>query len=212
MMNDIFLRGILTDIKHSHTSKNIDYDKARLIVTNTNGDQSSIDLIFKHFQNHYDDGDEVTLCGNIRTLTKRQKGGKNRIFVYVYTYFDTVSEETLQESALSGRDDYFNLEGVICKLGELRTFSSGRCNIQFTVGNTLDKGNGQLNNYIPCIAWGKWAKTVSKLNIGDKVLVVGELKSHEYKKYLGKNELEIRVAHEAVIEDLYTEEEMKEVL
>jgi len=37
-MNDIFLRGVIRDISPSHVTKGIDYDKAHMIVKNSNNE------------------------------------------------------------------------------------------------------------------------------------------------------------------------------
>jgi len=127
-MNDIFLKGIIKDIKPSHTIKDIDYDQAHIIVKNSNNDESIIDLIFKHFSNAYKEGDKISLLGNIRTFSQRTEEGKNRIHVYVFTYFDTVPQEELEQHEGVG-DNYFQIDGHVCKIGELRRFKDGKCNI-----------------------------------------------------------------------------------
>ena len=49
---------------------------------------------------------------------------------------------------------------------------------------------------MPCVAWGKCAKALDKLNVGDKVLIQGQLQSREYKKRITDNDYEIRICHE----------------
>ena len=210
-MNDIFLRGIIRDIQPSHSIKDIDYDQAHLIVKNSNNEESVIDLVFKHFTNKHKDGDHVALLGNIRTFSKRMQDGSNRIRVYVFTYFDTLSPDEVQGTPVEASDNYFQIDGHICKLGALRKFKDGKCNIQLTIANNISKGNSPINSYIPCIAWGRVAKKISKMSVGDSVAGFGELRSHQYVKNIDENTQEIRVAHEALLMNILTMEELEQV-
>jgi len=208
-MNDILLKGVLRDIRPSHTTKDIDYDQAHLIVKNSNGEESVIDIVFKHFTNKYKEGDLVSLVGNIRTHSRKLEDGKNRIHVYVFTYFDIPPE---QEEDTPSLENYYQLSGRICKLGELRKFKNGKCNIQVTIANSLTNVNSSINSYVPCIAWGRIAKKLSHCKVSDEILAIGELRSREYVKNLGNDQSEIRVAHEALINDVYINDEIQEAI
>ena len=209
-MNDILLKGIIRDIRPSHTTKDIDYDQAHMIVKNSNGEESVLDIVFKHFTNRFKDGDCVSLIGNIRTYSQRQEDGKNKIHVYVFTYFDSIPEQDEESEVFL--DNYFQLSGRICKLGELRKFKNGKCNVQVTIANSLQNVNTNINSYVPCLAWGKLAKRISKCQVGDEILAIGELRSREYTKVLGEEKSEIRVAHEALINTVYINDEIEEAI
>ena len=210
-MNDILLKGVLRDIRPSHTTKDIDYDQAHLIVKNSNGEESVIDIVFKHFTNKYKEGDLISIVGNIRTHSQKLEDGKNRIHVYVFTYFDTLPDIEQENSGIF-LGNYYQLSGRICKLGELRKFKSGKCNIQVTIANSLSNVNSSINSYVPCIAWGKLAKKLSHCSVGDEILAIGELRSREYVKNLGEDRSEIRVAHEALINTVYINDEIQEAI
>lgn len=191
-MNNITLRGILKDIKPSHKINNIEYDQANLIVPRTDGKEDIISLKFKKFCNKYTEGSNVELSGNLRSYSQRINSDKNKVSLYVFTYFDIPEMEDNNSVCVDGR---------ICKIDTLRTTRNGKTNIHFILANNLiiNESNQKLNSYIPCIAWGKTAKELSELHVNDKILIEGEIHSREYKKILDNGEFEFRVAHECVV-------------
>ena len=50
-MNEIKLRGLVRDIKPSHSIGDIEYNKANLIVSRDDGTEDVINLRFKKFSN-----------------------------------------------------------------------------------------------------------------------------------------------------------------
>ena len=87
MINCCKLHGILTDVQYSHTIGDIEYNKANLIVKRNNGKEDLINLKFKKFSNPYNEGDHVTLQGNLRTY-RNQQDNFSELQHYVFTYFD----------------------------------------------------------------------------------------------------------------------------
>lgn len=199
-MNKINLKGIIRNIQYSHNIGDIEYDKAELVVTRKDGKEDVLNIKFKKFSNPYKDGDEIAISGNLRSFSKQLENGKNKVQIYVFTYFDQADLDENDKEILNG----FHMDGRICKLDELHTTSDGKQNIHFILANNLIAENGyqKLNSYIPMIAWGKMAKKLSTLSVNDHIEVYGELHSREYKKVLEDGTVEIRVAHEGVINDL----------
>lgn len=191
-MNEITLTGIIKNIQHSHTIEDIDFDKAQLIVQRENGHEDVINLRFKSFSNPHKDNDLVQLVGNIRSYSYKIDEDKNRVIIYVFTYFDTPQEECVNEAEIDGR---------ICKINELRTTRSGKHNIHFILANNLHSADNtkRLNSYIPCIAWGSIAKQLQDLTVNTQLRIKGQLHSREHKKRLENGDIEIRVAHELLV-------------
>lgn len=192
-MNSIQLKGLMRNIQPSHTINNIDYDQADLIATRSNGKDDVITIKFKRFSNRYKEGDIIELLGNVRSFSEKLRNGKNKVNLYVFTYFD------LPEGVV---DNHFDIDGRICKIDKINTFPNKTQNIHFILANNLilDDSNQKLNSYLPCIAWGKTARELSKLRISDRLVIHGELHSREYKKKISDDEVEFRVAHELVVE------------
>lgn len=194
-MNEIKLCGIIKNIQSSHIIEGVQFNKANLIVPRSNGHEDVINLRFKSFSNPYKDNDKISILGNVRSYSYKIDETKNRVIIYVFTYFDEVeneNEEILNEATIDGR---------ICKINELRTTKDGKHNIHFILANNLHSQDSQkrLNSYIPCIAWGTIAKELQKYGVNTQLKVKGQLHSREHKKKLDNGELEIRVAHELLI-------------
>ena len=201
LTNEINLCGILRNIEHSHVIGDIEFDKADLIVQRSDGTDDIINIRFKRFSNTYKDGDFVRLKGNVRSYSKQLENGKNKVDVYVFTYFDEPEKD-------DDNNNLFVIDGRICKIEDVRVLPSGKKNIHFIIANNLNVGDGKkLNSYLPCIAWGKMAKEISNMNVNDYVLICGRLQSREYKKYISKDDFEIRVAHELYVESIEKDDE-----
>jgi hypothetical protein len=197
----VILKGIIQDIEYSHTIGDVEYEKANVIVRNSNGKQSILTLQFKKFSGNVKDGEYVSLVGNIRSYSRKISENKNKVNVYVFTYFDVPDDKFCSEEI----ENQVLLDGRICKLEPLRKLQDGKCNIHFILANNIEQNGNKLNSYIPCIAWGKTAKQIAELSKNDKLAIVGELRSREYKKPLQDGEFEIRVAHELVVSEILQE-------
>lgn len=197
-MNEIKLCGTIRNIEYSHSIGDIDYDKANLIVQRENGIDDIVSLRFKKFSNTYKDGDTVSLTGNVRSYSKQLLDGKNKVDIYVFTYFDSPEEDDVTNS--------FVIDGRICKIEGVRILPNGKKNIHFIVANNLVTGDGKkLNSYLPCIAWGKTAQEISNMHVNDIVQISGKLQSREYKKYISDDDFEIRIAHELYVDSISKE-------
>lgn len=90
--------------------------------------------------------------------------------------------------------DYVELEGYICKKPVYRETPLGRYICDFMIA--CDRGKFNKTDYIPCIAWGRFAKRISLLEVGEKLKIIGRLQSREYEKRLADGTKEIRTAYE----------------
>ena len=198
-MNKINVKGLIRNIRPSHVIKDIEYNRADLIVTRKDGKEDVLNLRFKKFSNPYKDNQEISILGNVRSYSKQLENGKNKVELYIFTYFDNGELDKNDQEILNE----FIIDGRICKIDELRSTKDGKSNIHFVVANNLiiEDSNQKLNSYLPCIAWGKLAKQISQMHVNDKIIISGELHSREYKKIIDPEtgEFEFRVAHELVV-------------
>jgi len=198
-MNNIRLKGIITNIEPSHVIQGIEFNKANLIVKRDDGKEDSLNIRFKKFSNPYEDNQEITLCGNVRSYSSKLEDGKNRVELYVFTYFDQpeLNENDQEET------NRLDVDGRICKIDTIKHTRSGKKNIHLILANNLivSEGTKKLNSYIPCIAWGPVAERLESLPVNTQLKIRGELHSREYKKNLPDGSFEFRVAHECVIND-----------
>lgn len=196
-MNQIILKGFIRNIEYSHNIQDIEFCKAELISQQDNGKENLINLKFKRFSNPYKNGDEISLVGNVRTYSQKLEN-RNKVDVYVFTYFDKPDEEIQS-------NNYIELDGRICKKGDLRKTLAGKDVIDFIIANNLKSETQSLNCYIPCVAWGKQAKEIAKKGIGDRLYIAGQLQSREYKKKISSDDFEVRIAHEINITNIFNE-------
>lgn len=196
-MNTIKLKGVLKNIEPSHTIQGIEFSKANIVVTRDDNTEDVLNLRFKKFSNPYQDNQEVTLRGNIRSYSSKLEGGKNKVELYVFTYFDQPELNEHDQEDIN----FVELDGRICKIEPLRKTQDGRTNVHFILANNLivSEGSKKLNSYIPCIAWGELAEKIQYLTVNTKLELTGELHSREYKKYLPDGSFEFRIAHECTV-------------
>ena len=85
------------------------------------------------------------------------------------------------------------LVGYICKEPIYRTTPFGReiCDVLLAVNRAYNK-----SDYLPCIAWGRNARFVKDLGVGEKLEVQGRIQSRKYQKRIDENNTETRVAYE----------------
>lgn len=198
-MNTIRLKGVLKNIQESHIINDIEFNKANIIVPRDDGGEDCLNIRFKKFSNPYEENQEISLSGNVRSYSSKLDNGKNKVELYVFTYFDQPDLDANDQEYIN----YLELDGRICKLDELRTTRAGKQNLHFIIANNLLVSDGakKLNSYVPCIAWGSLAEELAKLNVNDSVAITGKLHSREYKKTFADGTFEFRVAHEVVVED-----------
>ena len=199
-MNKITLKGILRNIKPSHSIKTIDYDQADIITSRSNGKEDIIPIKFKRYSNKYSENTLVDLTGNLRSYSRHLDNGRNKVNLYVFTYFDLPEDDV---------NNQFIIDGRICKIDPIRTTKDGKQNIHLILANNLivEETGQKLNSYLPCIAWGRVARELNKLSVNDKILIKGELHSREYKKMITDTEFEFRVAYECAIQSFEVIEE-----
>ena len=196
-MNEITLKGILKDIEYSHTLNDIEYHKANLIVPRDDGEDDIIALKFKKYSNVYQENQLVSLKGNIRSYSRRLSDGKTKVDIYVFTYFDIPSTDENDFEIIN----HFNIDGRICKTDKIRQDRSGKDNYHFILANNIftESRQSKIDTYLPCVCFGTLAKELSTLPVGSQLKLSGSLHSRIYKKFLDNDELELRLAREAVI-------------
>lgn len=193
-MNEVTLQGYIRDIGFSHDIGNVEYGKANLICAGANGKEDDIiSLRFKKFSNRYNEGDLIEISGNLRSYSQRFDN-KNKVEIYVFTYFDI--PEVLEKNRIA-------LDGNICRMGTLNISKYGKKYIHFTLANNIfTPGGKKLNNYIPCTAYSELAEEIAeKYSVKDYIQLWGDIHSHTYKKHLPDNSIEYRIAHEVVIKE-----------
>lgn len=143
----------------------------------------------------------IALKGQFRSYNKLVDG-KSKLMLTVF------ARELCDEiSNLSG--NIIEIVGYVCKDPIFRTtpFKREICDVLLAVNRAYNK-----SDYLPCIAWGRNARFVSDLGIGQKVFVTGRIQSRQYQKRIDEERTETRTAFEISIAQISTEDNVEKLL
>lgn len=116
-------------------------------------------------------GDELCALGQFRSYNKLENG-KSRLMLTVFV-------REILESHPAKNPNSIVLSGYICKPPVYRTtpFNREIADLLIAVNRSYNK-----SDYIPAIAWGRNARFVRNLSVGDKIALSGRIQSREYQK------------------------------
>lgn len=130
-------------------------------------------------------GDEIGISGQFRSYNKLDDG-KSKLMLTIFV------KEIVEPSEMN-EINQICLIGYICKEPIYRTTPFGReiCDMLLAVNRAYNK-----SDYLPCIAWGRNARFVRDLSVGEKLEVQGRIQSRKYQKHLPDGSTETRTAYE----------------
>ena len=133
-------------------------------------------------------GVRIRVAGEFRSYNKLE-GGRSRLILQGF-----VRRLAMEESA----DDMNNvaLNGYICKPPAYRTTPLDREITDVLIA--VHRPNGK-SDYIPCVVWGRNARFVRDLCVGDSVALVGRIQSREYEKKTSNGSPTTRTAYEVSV-------------
>ncbi len=136
-------------------------------------------------------GKTICALGQFRSYNKIENG-KSRLMLTVFV-------RELLELPPDKNPNSILLSGYICKTPVYRTtpFNREIADILVAVNRAYNK-----SDYIPCIAWGRNARFVKNLNVGDKIAISGRIQSREYQKKLSETEVRTMTAYEVSVSKL----------
>ena len=116
-------------------------------------------------------GGHICALGQFRSYNKIEEG-KSRLMLTVFV-------RELLDAQPDKNPNSIVLSGYICKPPVYRTtpFSREIADLLIAVNRSYNK-----SDYIPAIAWGRNARFVRNLAVGDKVALSGRIQSREYQK------------------------------
>lgn len=130
-------------------------------------------------------GDEIAISGQFRSYNKLD-GEKSKLMLTIFV------KELLDPTEMQAVNQICMI-GYLCKEPIYRTTPFGReiCDCLLAVNRAYNK-----SDYLPCIAWGRNARFVKDLGVGEKLEVQGRIQSRKYQKKISETETETRVAYE----------------
>ena len=136
-------------------------------------------------------GSSICALGQFRSYNKLE-GGRSRLMLTVFV-------REIVEVAPSGNPNSIVLSGYICKPPVYRTtpFNREIADLLVAVNRAYNK-----SDYIPCIAWGRNARFVQNLKVGDRIALSGRIQSREYQKRISETEAVTMTAYEVSVSKL----------
>ena len=136
-------------------------------------------------------GSTISALGQFRSYNKLENG-KSRLMLTVFV-------RELVDVGAGSNPNSIVLSGYICKPPIYRTtpFNREIADILLAVNRAYNK-----SDYIPCIAWGRNARFVQNLKVGDRVALSGRIQSREYQKKLSETEVVTMTAYEVSVSKL----------
>ncbi len=137
-------------------------------------------------------GSEIAAVGQFRSYNKLE-GGRSRLMLTVFV------RELVDPETSNRNPNGIVLSGYICKPPVYRTtpFNREIADLLLAVNRAYNK-----SDYIPCIAWGRNARFVQNLKVGDRVALSGRIQSREYQKRLSETETVTMTAYEVSVSKL----------
>lgn len=174
MSNQVTLIGrISSELTYDHEFYGEKYYRATVSVERTSGTVDDIPVMVsdrlinvrENYLNEY-----VAIRGQFRSYNLHE-ALKTRLLLYVFA----VDLEIVEPEDIN---DVF-LEGVITNQPNYRETPLGREIADVTLA--VNRAYGK-NDYIPCICWGRTARYLRYMKIGDSIRVAGRVQSRQYNK------------------------------
>ena len=143
-------------------------------------------------------GESVCVYGSFRSYNKHDSN-HNRLILSVFANeFNFISKEEKNDT------NNIHLGGYVCKPPIYRKTPTGREIADLLIAVNRPYGK---SDYIPCICWGRNARYVGGLKVGEHIEVHGRIQSRVYTKRLPDGSSEERTAYEVSVSTLEVVEE-----
>ncbi len=193
--NKVFIKGeIVTEAKFSHEIYGEGFYEMEVMVKRLSGQSDVLPVTISERlieSKNLKIGSVICALGQFRSYNK-QVDGKSKLMLTVFV------RELLDEEYGKNPNNIVLL-GYICKPPVYRTtpFNREIADVLIAVNRAYNK-----SDYIPCIAWGRNARFVKNLSVGEKIAVSGRIQSREYQKRLSDTETKLMTAYEVSVSKL----------
>lgn len=193
--NKVYLSGeIVGDAVFSHEVYGEGFYEMKVLVKRLSGQADVLPVTISErliTANALKKGVSINAVGQFRSYNKLIDGrSKLMLTIFVREVFDEDTHNNPNSIVLSGH---------ICKPPIYRTtpFNREIADLLIAVNRSYNK-----SDYIPCIAWGRNARFVKSLSVGDKIALSGRIQSREYQKKLSETDVKTLTAYEVSISKL----------
>ncbi len=189
--NKVYLRGkIVSKPVFSHEVFDEKFYEFNLEVPRLSDSFDTIPVTISErlIDNKIELNNELTISGQFRSYNKQQDG-KSKLVLTVFV-------REILENDERANPNMIELNGFICKKPVFRTtpFKREISDVLLAVNRAYNK-----SDYIPCIAWGRNARFVKDMKVGEPLNIVGRIQSRIYQKRLSDDVVETKNAYEISI-------------
>lgn len=199
--NYVLLKGKINKLpKYSHTVMGEGFFEMYVEVERLSDEVDILPVtISERLIEDFKIGDEIGVVGQFRSYNKMEDN-KSKLMLTIFV------KELVNPSEMTEINQIY-LIGYICKDPVYRTTPFGReiCDMLLAVNRAYNK-----SDYLPCIAWGRNARFVRDLGIGEKLEVQGRIQSRKYQKRVDENNVETKIAYEISLSSVMLVDEIVE--
>lgn len=146
-------------------------------------------------------GAKISISGQFRSYNKLE-GEHSRLLLTAFAREILPADDEVNPNTIE-------ILGYICKPPVYRTtpFKREICDVLLAVNRAYNK-----SDYIPCIMWGRNARFIKDMPIGERLWVTGRVQSRIYTKCLSEDRSEERVAYEVSVSKILVGNKIEEEL
>lgn len=135
------------------------------------------------------EGKKLDISGQFRSYNNYLPNGNKLILTLFAKDIREVEEDVLDENEI-----YLN--GYLCKTPVYRVTPFGReiSDVLIAVNRAYNK-----SDYIPAICWGRNARLVKNLSVGQNIKIFGRMQSRQYQKKISEDETITKTAYEVSV-------------
>lgn len=190
--NKVFLKGIVvSEPKFSHEVYGEGFYDVNISVKRLSDNFDVVPVTVSERllgDGAFDLNKTVAIKGQFRSYNKIVDD-KNRLLLTVFVREIIEMEDDMNPNIIE-------ISGFVCKepVYRITPFKREICDVLIAVNRAYNK-----SDYLPCIAWGRNARYVRDIKVGEKVFIIGRIQSREYQKKLQNDECLLRTAYEISI-------------
>lgn len=200
--NEVVIVGcVVSEPKFSHSVLGEDFYECLIACKRLSGADDILPItVSDRIGMKLEVGKRVEILGQIRSYNKQdEESGRNHLILTIFARNASEVDEQTED-----RNDV-HLHGFVCKPPVFRVtpFRREISDVLLACNRAYKK-----SDYIPMIVWGRNARLVSELEVGDEIDVLGRFQSREYVKET-PNGQQTKIAYEVSVSSVMVEENVR---
>lgn len=201
--NKLRLTGTVTERPvYSHEVCGEEFYETKLSVPRLSGQEDVIPVTLSDrllARTEVKPGAKISISGQFRSYNKLE-GEHSRLLLTAFAREILPADDEVNPNTIE-------ILGYICKPPVYRTtpFKREICDVLLAVNRAYNK-----SDYIPCIMWGRNARFIKDMPIGERLWVTGRVQSRIYTKCLSEDRSEERVAYEVSVSKILVGNKIEE--